>query len=290
MTEETDRSMLPSRLPMGRWPLWARWATIALCLVLYLIVPMAPTLLLPPDLDNGWRVFLEKSIILVLPLLGALALSRPIGPRALGIPGGRWRSIIAWALAGAVLLNVVSWIWDRVMQSPPTGTQLDQFGLGLGVRTDVLLILAITVVAPVGEEFLYRGLLHRAVRDATRRLVPAPVAIGLATVASTALFVSIHGAPEQQTMAWVYVVFGLVTALVYEATGSLLAPVLVHSATNAYAVASGALDGAGRGLTSSWLLALVVAAPLVALGLTAVVGRLVGAVGGERGEVRDSAP
>ena len=77
------------------------------------------------------------------------------------------------------------------------------------------------VAAPIFEEFIFRGLVFGGLRRS----------LGLwpAVLASSAIFAIVHPAIA------VFPVFGLgvCAALVYERTGFLLAPMLVHAVYNA---------------------------------------------------------
>jgi len=80
------------------------------------------------------------------------------------------------------------------------------------------------VLAPLCEEFIFRGLLFRGLR----RDLPLP----WAAVASAAVFAIIHPS------LGVVPVFGLglAAAIAYERTGWLLAPVLAHAVYNGVVV------------------------------------------------------
>ncbi len=81
--------------------------------------------------------------------------------------------------------------------------------------------IAAVVVAPLGEELLFRGLLYRHLRQ---RLGIRP-----AVWVSALVFAAMHGSPSQMLP---YVVLGLAFALVYEWVGSLWASVILHSLWN----------------------------------------------------------
>ncbi|MGH2629390.1 MAG: lysostaphin resistance A-like protein [Actinomycetota bacterium] len=97
----------------------------------------------------------------------------------------------------------------------------------------VVFALFAVIVAPVTEEFLFRGLIYRSIRD--RYGVP------LGAVVSALLFGAIHfvaGDAWTGTVALqvTMVVTGLGLALVYERRRTLLAPIAGHAAFNLIAV------------------------------------------------------
>jgi len=96
----------------------------------------------------------------------------------------------------------------------------------------LLAIVAAVVLAPIAEELLFRGLLHRALR-VRLSLVPA-------TLISSVLFAIVHiDVALSQPLALVgLTVVGAVLAIAYERTGSLLVPILIHAVHNAVTIAA----------------------------------------------------
>ena len=125
-------------------------------------------------------------------------------------------------------------MWDRVTGSQTT---INDMGFGAALGDDVAMLAAIAVVAPLAEELLFRGLLHRGLRDLLLTRLPAGWSIAVATKLSSVAFQQIHLDPEQMQMAPVYLLVGALTALTYEFAGSIYASIAVQAATNAFALA-----------------------------------------------------
>jgi membrane protease YdiL (CAAX protease family) len=89
-------------------------------------------------------------------------------------------------------------------------------------------ILLIVVVAPVVEEFFFRGFMYRAFRTN----MPA----GVAALAVGGIFGAIH-APTGVAAIPLLIFFGVVLCLVYEWTGSLYWAIAVHAINNTFALA-----------------------------------------------------
>ena len=89
----------------------------------------------------------------------------------------------------------------------------------------VLAGLALSVSAPVTEEVFFRGVLYRALRN--RLAVPAA-----ATIAGV-LFAAAHGLAYPPQTLPPRIVFGVVTCLLYERTGSLLPGMALHCIVDA---------------------------------------------------------
>jgi uncharacterized protein len=95
-----------------------------------------------------------------------------------------------------------------------------------------LAVIAAVVLAPVAEELLFRGLLHRGLR---RRLRVVP-----ATALSSVLFAVVHvDVALSQPLALVgLTLVGVILAVAYERTGSLIVPVVIHAVHNAVTIAA----------------------------------------------------
>jgi membrane protease YdiL (CAAX protease family) len=143
--------------------------------------------------------------------------------KAEGVPtyfGGRmpaWRAAALPALAGGLVaagyvlvLRGTGLLGDDLQRSIDT---LRHSPWGMGAL--------IIVVAPVFEEFLFRGLVFTGLRRSQGFLASA--------VASATIFAIVH---PPVSVAPVFVL-GLLTAAAYERSGALLAPVLEHAAFNA---------------------------------------------------------
>ena len=101
-------------------------------------------------------------------------------------------------------------------------------GNGLPTSTEVSLTAMGTIVAvgavgaPACEELVFRGVLYGALR---RRVNPV-----VATVLVAGLFAAAHGL--RTPVPWVQAVGGVLFCAVYEVSGSLWAPFLVHASGN----------------------------------------------------------
>ena len=95
-----------------------------------------------------------------------------------------------------------------------------------------LAVIAAVVLAPVAEELLFRGLLHRGLRRRLR-IVPA-------TALSSVLFAVVHvDVALSQPLALVgLTLVGVILAVASERTGSLIVPVVIHAVHNAVTIAA----------------------------------------------------
>lgn len=160
-------------------------------------------------------------------IIGAIFLFRRAGPVAAGertfskIFFGLRAYLTAVPVFIALLLGVITLLQWLGQQPAPQ----EIFTLYLKeTRTPVLiwLNLLVILVGPAAEEFFFRGLVHRWMRDR--------LGIARALVLSSLLFACLH----TDLVAFVPIFgLGLLFGWIYEKTGSLAAPIAVHVFHNA---------------------------------------------------------
>lgn len=106
-------------------------------------------------------------------------------------------------------------------------------------------LLIVGFIGPIGEEFLFRGVLYRRIRDY----------LGLwpAALISAAIFGAVHGTFTQGVPA---ALMGVVLAVIYEHFGTLKASIAAHIAVNVFAVLTMALPSSS--LSTMLMTALVI--------------------------------
>jgi membrane protease YdiL (CAAX protease family) len=147
---------------------------------------------------------------------------RPFG-RLAGV--GLGVGLLAW-LGSTVVVAVLVAVSgsERVPEQALTGSLSD------GILPLLLAVVAAVVMAPIAEELLFRGLLHRALRR--RRSLP------VATAVSSLAFAVVHvDVAFSQPLALVgLVIVGAALAVAYERTGSLVVPIVMHAVHNGVAI------------------------------------------------------
>jgi membrane protease YdiL (CAAX protease family) len=147
---------------------------------------------------------------------------RPLG-RLAGI--GLGVGLVAWIGSTAVVAALVAASGsDRAPEQALIGS------LSEGPVQLLLAVVAAVVLAPIAEELLFRGLLHRALRR--RRSLPVAAAI------SSVAFAGVHvDVAFSQPLALIgLVIVGAALAVAYERTGSLVVPVVMHAVYNGVAI------------------------------------------------------
>lgn len=142
---------------------------------------------------------------------------------------------VGWAVLGALGYLAFAGAYTALIAEPETQTTLDDLGARDSTATLILVGVMVIVLAPVVEEFFFRGFFYTALR--TRFGVLSAAAIdGL-------VFGGIHvvtGAEAVPLLA----ALGFAFCLVYERTGSLWPVIVLHALNNWIGYASQTDEGA----------------------------------------------
>lgn len=174
---------------------------------------------LPPlvmlALDTGAR------LLPALIALGLLFRKPSHAIRTIGLNGHVHPPFILGLFALLVLIDQpLRWALGRFTAEDPTG------GLSYmesGISGLVFLIVSTCVVAPLAEEILYRGVLHRSLSNRMGVLAAAVIS---SVVFASLHFYDIYGLASVAT-------FGFICALAYQSTGSLIDVIALHMLYNA---------------------------------------------------------
>jgi uncharacterized protein len=231
-----------SRSPSPGWPAWAGpcalFGGLVLAAVGGLIVDL-PALALgvsitsthtPPGISIADTVVQDVGFVLVAVYFAQLG-GRKVAAWQFGLrtPGRGWRSAGGLVLALLVAFIVVSAVWSALVH-PSEEKLLEELGSNEGTALLLLSAALTCVVAPICEEFLFRGFIFTALRS-WRGTLPAALITGL-------LFGGVHygSAPVLDLVPLAALGFGL--CLLYRYTGSLYPCIAAHSLNNSLAFAS----------------------------------------------------
>jgi uncharacterized protein len=267
------------RSPSTDWPPWmalvALFGGLVLAAVGGLLIDIPAALLfgvkvtsnpLPPGLSIADTVVQDIGFVLVAVYLAQLG-GRTVRSWQFGLrrPGVGW-----WAAAGGVLLLLVAFIlisviWGAIVH-PEKEKTLEQLGSNEGTALLILSAGLTCVVAPMCEEFLFRGFIFTCLRNWAGTL-PAAVMTGL-------VFGGVHvgSAPALDLVPLAALGFGL--CLLYRFTGSLYPCMIAHSLNNCVAFAG--LDD--WGLRQA---AVLVVCALAGIGAVVLTAKRIGLIAGE---------
>ena len=254
-----------ARRGAASWPPWIGAAALVAALVAVVIDGGGIDIARNPDggdIPPGalqTTTYIQDIVFIATALIFAGFTARPTAADFGLVPTRVWRAV-GLALAVGVGFYVLSAIWIAA-----TGADASDDVSDLGVDDSTLLLVTgsilLTVLAPVAEEVLFRGLVFRGLRN-WKNLWPAALLTG-------ALFGLIHVGSSPVAFLVPLAIFGVGLCLLYERTGSLYPCIALHSVNNT--LAFGVLEG------WDWQIPLMmVAAPIASLALARLLALIVG--------------
>ena len=139
-----------------------------------------------------------------------------------------------WPAVGLSLLTLVATYAFTFAYSAGVGLEeqqstLDDLGVGTSPGITAAAAVLVVVLAPLIEEFFFRGFLYRSFRTS---LGVWPAALG-----AGAIFGAVHATTGVEYVP-ILIFLGVALCLLYERTGSLYAPIAVHAVNNSLAFAA----------------------------------------------------
>lgn len=208
--------------------------------------------------------FVGIPILIVGMMVGGLR-RRDVG---LVLPPRAWR-IPLFVVVALVLYLLVSAGLGELLNAHGEKDELpEQLGAKGSLTAGIAVGLAVTIFAPIGEEFLLRGIVYPGLRDTLARVAPAWLAIAVAALIDGLIFGGLHIGGSKAIFLPILASFGIVLCLLYQVTRSLYACILLHCTNNTIAIAV-SLDWSVLGGLALWVTA------VAALALIALVARRV---------------
>ncbi|MCC7054303.1 MAG: CPBP family intramembrane metalloprotease [Gemmatimonadaceae bacterium] len=162
---------------------------------------------------------LAIAIVLVVCRVRGLPLRQTL---ALRLPTARMAVI--WTVAFCILIAVEEWVSRTQL-----GLTIDRWDLSSPAVQLSLRVVAMVVLAPVGEELVFRGLMFDQVSRGA-------AGVWGAVVLSAAAFAVLHGQYGVAALSLIFI-DGLFLGAARAASGSVLLPMGLHALGNAYAAA-----------------------------------------------------
>jgi membrane protease YdiL (CAAX protease family) len=152
---------------------------------------------------------------------------RPL-PAQFGLRRTRFWPALGWMALGFAAFYVVTVVWVAIVGADTDDSKLpDQLGVDRSTAAMLAAAFLVSVVAPIAEEFFFRGFFFGALRN-WKGLWPAAIITGL-------VFGAIHVGSADAALLPPLAFFGFVLCLVRERTGSLLPCIALHCANNSLA-------------------------------------------------------
>ncbi|MGD0382544.1 MAG: CPBP family intramembrane glutamic endopeptidase [Thermoguttaceae bacterium] len=132
---------------------------------------------------------------------------------------------LGWGIVATVPLLAVFWLCAKAPWRPFVRIMqvLDETFIPLFRQCGMLELAVIAVLAGMGEEMLFRGIIQSWVADK----VGGPYGVGIGLAAAAAIFGLLHGVTP--TYALLAGVIGLYLGAIWLATGNLLVPIASHA-------------------------------------------------------------
>jgi membrane protease YdiL (CAAX protease family) len=237
LPEGVQRSEPAETLP--RWPAWAPFAALLLTLVISLSGSLVITVVaqlagvdmtghVPAGVKIGGTIIQDAGLI-----LAAVALARMTAggasARDFGLLPTRFGAAVGWMALAFVTFIVVSSVYGLLVGAPEVSEQADQLDAGDSTLNLVAVTVLVTVIAPIAEEFFFRGFLFTALWRWVGWIGGA--------LLSAAVFAAIHIGSLEAVFLPALVLLGFLLALVYKQTGSLLPCMALHAINNSLAMA-----------------------------------------------------
>jgi uncharacterized protein len=182
-------------------------------------------------------LLLQNAVFIAVPVLRVKFLRRePLSE--IGFQARRPLLLITAGLGLGMLVLIGNAILGYLFNSAGIRqNQAEQFPLFPGdVTGQALFLISAAVLAPIGEEVLFRGYVFNAIRLS---FGTKPWGIALAYVASASLFMVVHSLSATQGLIGLLVptfVMGLVLAWGMHRTGSLIPCIIAHAFNNGVAL------------------------------------------------------
>ena len=224
-------------VPQPRWSAWS--APLALLLGLTLALILGSVVFGISDAVSGSgntpaanlvATVLQDCCFIAAAVILAATRARPT-PEQFGLRPTPWKRAAAWAAGGYVVFLLFAGLWLQLLNESSKDKTLSDLGVDRSSAALVASMVVVCVVAPLAEEFLFRGYIFTALRSWASPIVAA-IITGL-------LFGAIHLDPDRPVAYLVPLAFlGFLLCVVYWRTGSLYPCIALHCVNNSIAFAS----------------------------------------------------
>jgi membrane protease YdiL (CAAX protease family) len=256
----------PERPEPPRWKPWTAWVALIAglagalmgALLIGVVAAIAGASINDPTpAVNITATFVQDLCLIAAAILFA-GLAGPPRPSQFGLRPTRLLPAVGWMALGFVAFYIFTAAWVAIVGGANDEQKLPQ-ELGADQSTLALLAVAflVSVVAPIAEEFFFRGFFFGALRN-WRGMLPAAIITGL-------VFGAIHVGSAQVAFLLPLAFFGFVLCLIRAKTGSLYPCMALHCANNSLAF--------GVSQHWSWQIPILFVGSLAVITLTVLVVR-----------------
>jgi uncharacterized protein len=229
-----ERPELPEGLA-PRWPVWYAWVGFVVALVGTLIAVGIVAVATGASADDENPTFtvvatLMQSLIFIGTGVLFASFTRKPAPWQFGLRRTRLWPAVGWAALGLFSFYLFAAVYTAAVQPDAEQTVAQDLGADEGTFGLIAAGFMVVCVAPVAEEFFFRGFFYRALRSRFSILPAAAIDGGL--------FGLIHfsgSGTDGLLILPPLAALGFMFCLVYEKTGSLYPVIALHALNNALA-------------------------------------------------------
>jgi uncharacterized protein len=229
-----ERPELPEGLA-PRWPVWYAWVGFVVALVGTLIAVGIVAVATGASADDENPTFtvvatLMQSLIFIGTAVLFASFTRKPAPWQFGLRRTRLWPAVGWAALGLFSFYLFAAVYTAAVQPDAEQTVAQDLGADEGTFGLIAAGFMVVCVAPVAEEFFFRGFFYRALRSRFSILPAAAIDGGL--------FGLIHfsgSGTDGLLILPPLAALGFMFCLVYEKTGSLYPVIALHALNNALA-------------------------------------------------------
>jgi membrane protease YdiL (CAAX protease family) len=237
-----DPPEVPEGIEVRRVPQWRPWTSVLALvtglggalvggLVVYLVAAIAGASLdNPPPAVDITATFLQDVAFIASAIIFASMVARP-RPWHFGLRETRIGPAVGYVVAAYLLFIGVAAAWSVALNLHEQDDVVDQLGAGSSTIALIAVAILVCVVAPIAEEFFFRGYFFGALRN-WRGLWPAAVITGL-------VFGGIHVGSAPVGFLVPLAFFGFLLCLLYDRTRSLYPCMALHCINNSIAFGVG---------------------------------------------------
>jgi uncharacterized protein len=179
-----------------------------------------------PAVNISATIVQDLSFIAAALLFAGIA-GRPL-PEQFGLRPTRLWSAVGWMAVAFVSFYVITATWVAILGVDADDSKLpDELGVDDSTFAMLAVAFLVAVVAPIAEEFFFRGFFFTALRS-WKGLWPAAILTGL-------VFGGIHVGSAEAAFLLPLGFFGFALCLLYHRTGSLYPCIALHCLNNSLA-------------------------------------------------------
>nr|WP_246344666.1 CPBP family intramembrane glutamic endopeptidase [Conexibacter arvalis] len=158
----------------------------------------------------------------------------PVTPRQFGLQRTPWGPAIGWSVLVALSFYLLSGLWGALIDVEGNDQLPDSLGVDRSTVAFVAVCVLVTVIAPLAEEFLFRGFFFGALRNWS--------GVWIAAIITGVVFGGIHAGGTDVEYLPPLMLLGFLLCVLRWRTGSLLPCIGLHAFNNAIAFGVTAAD------------------------------------------------